>query len=159
MGKRAVSESWQEAPGETGGGDSMGAGAGGGGWGQRQGQPKQTPQRGGHRTERWPSPCLFTPTVASHWLSPKEIQRTWSNLEWSASQSPQQGGGWWRRTLGEYHKVASPTGNTHLTDPTSLKSRWPLGRSWRSSGWDSVLPMQGAQVPFLVKELDPTWLN
>ena len=30
-----------------------------------------------------------------------------------------------------------------------------LGLSWRSSGYDSVLPMQGAQVQSLVRELDP----
>ena len=31
-------------------------------------------------------------------------------------------------------------------------------RRW-SSGWDSALPMQGVQVPFLVRELDPACCN
>ena len=30
------------------------------------------------------------------------------------------------------------------------------GLPWWSSGQDSKLPMQGAQVPFPVRELDPT---
>ena len=29
------------------------------------------------------------------------------------------------------------------------------GLPWRSSGWDSVLPMQGAQIRFWLEELDP----
>jgi len=39
--------------------------------------------------------------------------------------------------------------------------RWPRyrstqGHSWWLGGKDSVLPMQGAQIPSLVRELDPT---
>ena len=30
---------------------------------------------------------------------------------------------------------------------------------WWSSGWDSMIPMQEAQVLSLVWEVDPTWHN
>ena len=33
------------------------------------------------------------------------------------------------------------------------------GLPWRSSGWDSVLPMQGAQIQSLNGELDPSCCN
>ena len=33
------------------------------------------------------------------------------------------------------------------------------GIPWWSSGWESALPMQGARVQSLVRELDPTWDN
>ena len=36
--------------------------------------------------------------------------------------------------------------------PGTTSHRW-------SSGWDSALPMQGAQVPFLVRELNPACCN
>ena len=32
-----------------------------------------------------------------------------------------------------------------------------LGLPWWASGQDSKFPMQGAQVQFLVRELDPTY--
>ena len=36
---------------------------------------------------------------------------------------------------------------------------WVGGLPWGSSGSDSVLPVQGAWVQPLVRELDPTWPN
>ena len=33
------------------------------------------------------------------------------------------------------------------------------GLPWWSSGWDSELPIQGAQVPFLIRKLDPHTTN
>ena len=33
------------------------------------------------------------------------------------------------------------------------------GLPWWSSGWDSELPIQGAQVPFLIRKLDPHTAN
>ena len=39
-------------------------------------------------------------------------------------------------------------------------SQRPLrGLSWWSSGWDPALPVQGAQVQSLVRELEPTCCN
>ena len=40
-----------------------------------------------------------------------------------------------------------------------IKKIWYMGLPWWSSDWDSNLPMQGAQVLSLVKELDPTCCN
>ena len=34
-----------------------------------------------------------------------------------------------------------------------------MGLPWWSSGWDSMLPMQGAQVQSLVEELDSAHCN
>ena len=43
----------------------------------------------------------------------------------------------------------------HLIKELSSKvSR--LGLPWRSNGWDSMLPVQGAQVQSLIMEVDPT---
>ena len=39
------------------------------------------------------------------------------------------------------------------------KSPDSVGLPWWSSDWDSVLPMQGARVQPLIRELDPTRLN
>ena len=39
------------------------------------------------------------------------------------------------------------------TDPDFKQQ--PLGRPWRSNGWDSALLLQGAQLQSLVRELRP----
>ena len=47
--------------------------------------------------------------------------------------------------------------NSFINDVLLKDCLW--GLPWWSSGYDSALPMQGAWVRFLARELDPTCLN
>ena len=56
-----------------------------------------------------------------------------------------------QRIIRDYYK------ELHANKMDNLKEM--EGLPWWSSGWDSTLPMQGAQVQSLIMELDPTCRN
>ena len=60
--------------------------------------------------------------------------------------------------------IYSTEHNTHTQQESglgysSVKKHWLRGLPWWASGLDSALPMQGAQVQSLLRELDPTCCN